>query len=93
MGIYVKGLEKPKTCAECPLVELNEDGDPCCIFTGIVALDLGVQRSCPLVEVETPHGRLIDADELHRAMCWVRYRSIEAVLDEQPTVIEAEVGQ
>ena len=107
MGVYVKGLAKPKTCAECPLVELNEDGDPCCMFTGIVALDLGVQRSCPVVEVKEPHGRLIDADELHRAMyhrafetdgdtmwqsgCWVRYRAIEAVHDEQPTVIEAEV--
>lgn len=61
---------------------------------------------CPLVDVPAPHGRLIDADKLHDEMyhrafetdvdtmwqsgCWVRYRAVEQVHDNAPTVIEAE---
>ena len=60
---------------------------------------------CPLIEIP-PHGRLIDADKLHEATyhrafetdddtmwqsgCWVRYRAIEQVQDNQPTVIPAD---
>ena len=59
-----------------------------------------------VIEVKTPHGRLIDADALHDEMyhrafetdgdtmwqsgCWVRYRAIEQTHDNAPTVIEAE---
>lgn len=62
-------------------------------------------ESCPLVPVPE-HGRLIDADKLHEATyhrafetdddtmwqsgCWVRYRAIEQVQDNQPTVIPAD---
>lgn len=54
-------------------------------------------------------SRLIDADELMRAMyhrafetdgdtmwqsgCWVRYRAIEQVVKEQPTIEERKKGQ
>lgn len=49
-----------------------------------------------LIEVQTPHGRLIDADELLEAMGkavekdrhWVNFF---AIVDEAPTIIEAEV--
>lgn len=59
--ILIKNMEMPKNCCECPLT-YYEDG--ACIFTGIEALSIGIQNDCPLIEVPTPHGRLIDADAL-----------------------------
>ena len=52
----------------------------------------------PLTEIPTPHGRLIDADELLEAMGkavekdrhWVNFF---AIVDEAPTIIEAEVSE
>jgi len=61
-------------------------------------------RTAPLIEIPTPHGRLIDADELmkklerHRDMCG----DIETqfgidmainILRNIPTIIEAEVSE
>ena len=46
---------------------------------------------CPLVEIPTPHGRLIDADELVRIWTGAKfYGSIKPIVDARPTVIEAE---
>ena len=59
-GIYIKGMEMPSNCCECPLT-YYEDGT--CIFTGIEALSIGIQDACPLVPVPD-HGDLIDRDAL-----------------------------
>ncbi len=66
-SVLIKGMEIPKRCFECP----------CCQTVGyftcmLMAKDLrkehGINISrpdwCPLVEIPTPHGRLIDADML-----------------------------
>lgn len=46
---------------------------------------------CPLIEIPTPHGRLIDADELVRIWTGAQfYGSIKPIVDARPTVIEAE---
>lgn len=99
MSILIKGMKMPK---EQPLrIVLNPNGQ--------LFVDHGVHfTEYEAIEVPTPHGRLIDADELHKAMyhrafetdgdtmwqsgCWVRYRAIEQVQDSQPTIIEAEEG-
>lgn len=54
MSIIIKGMDMPKSCNECmseciniPL-ECYPDGD--------------TVPDCPLVEIPTPHGRLIDGD-------------------------------
>ena len=58
-GIYIKGIEMPKSCSVCGLF-----GEYGCPFIGAVgeALTRGERNEdCPLVEVP-PHGRLGDLD-------------------------------
>lgn len=51
---------------------------------------------CPLVEVSTPHGMLIDEDELYREVAkahayeHLSVKRIIAMIRKSPTVIEAE---
>ena len=54
-------------------------------------------KDCPLVEVPAPHGRLIDDFKLLRALIKAFpnqsmnfYDTLERVIDEVPTIIEAE---
>ena len=68
MGVYIKGMEMPKDCAHCSFQgfggRMNER--ILCMLTG--TNDYINQQSkfedCPLIDVPTPHGRLIDADAL-----------------------------
>ena len=69
MSILIKGMEMPKNCADCPL---NYDQMACGVTgTGwwsdsmvLLNFDSAKERlqDCPLIEIPTPHGRLIDAD-------------------------------
>lgn len=100
MSVLIKGFKVPT--GDEPrvfLTHFNDDGTAEMVAVGYP------QKMYSLVEVP-PHGRLIDADKLHKAMChrafetdddimwqsgcWVRYRAIEQVQDSQPTIIEAE---
>ena len=75
MGIYLPNMEMPKDCPMCPLAHYNTLGD----FTGCnitpgkryaMTHDKEYAESstrpawCPLVEVPTPHRRLIEEPEL-----------------------------
>lgn len=70
MSYVVKGYEFPQSCSECWLIypEVGDSGS--CIFTGVYWENEEDRPSksrlseCPLVEIPTPHGRLIDADRL-----------------------------
>ena len=72
MGVYIPGMEMPNDCLECPI---NTEYAMCgyyemCDKTA-KTLESDYDRrpdACPLVEVRTPHGRLIDADVLLRAI-------------------------
>lgn len=65
MSILIKGMDMPKWCDDC---EFMQSGYP--DWCDLTYRDLDVFISsirpnwCPLVEVKTPHGKLIDADEL-----------------------------
>ena len=53
-------------------------------------------KDCPLVEIKTPHGRLIDTDVLARKIVESNYgvdfiNKTTALIIDTPTVIEAEV--
>lgn len=82
MGVYIKNMNKPSKCNECYFnfknyCDLLDDNTP----------SDSIDCRCPLVEVRTPHGRLIDADDYKKLLAddsklWV--------LDHSPTVIEAE---
>ena len=57
-GIYIHGMEMPKSCSRCVLFDEGSNGDPdwCNVMHQVPEYE-----TCPLVPI-TPHGRLIDAD-------------------------------
>lgn len=68
MSILIKGMEMPKNCSLCPC---SCSWDPWTEPTICRALDEEPEISdterlseCPLVELPTPHGDLIDRDYL-----------------------------
>lgn len=83
MGVYIKGVKKPKDCNAC-FLDLYDRQTYC---------RNGEKALCPLIEVKTPHGRLIDADALD-GILGISEEDIyvKATLEEDaPTVIGAEV--
>ena len=100
MTILIKGMEMPKTCADC--WALDDSGDyPYCLITQEqrgYTFRTREQRmgKCPLVEVPTPHGRLIDANAIpfveSEDGCPDDY-AYRYDINELPTVIEAEVEE
>lgn len=67
MSVLIKGMEMPKSCEKCPCKTADAFGGLGCQATGYIPLRKVNQdrpNNCPLVEVPTPHGRLIDADKL-----------------------------
>ena len=80
-SILIKNTEMPKSCDTCFLSRWDFIERFHCPFD-----------ECPLVEVPTPHGRLIDADALdYKLGASDRDIYVRGVLEEDaPTVIEAE---
>lgn len=87
MGVYVKEMKIPRGCGFCPLCS----GVTLRCFATYEGryTNGGYDREpwCPLVEIKSPHGRLIDADAIDTS-----YSDPEVVetLREAPTIIEAE---
>lgn len=115
MSILIRGMEMPASCLSCPH---NEHGtihewELYCGLTGDYighwddkSLNNGHRPDwCPLVEVPTPHGTLIDSDEIIevqmfdemyeewtlKTMSVAEYLAFAA--DMPPTIIEAEEGE
>ena len=102
MGVYIRGMEMPDNCLECPL---ETDYGTCGYYSLFVEAghDSEVWKrrdDCPLVEVP-PHGRLIDADALNdlinksypmtdRVDVHNGYAICQIMIKDLPTVIEAE---
>ena len=69
MSILIK-MEMPKTCVECNFHRYHSLGEYVCVATpllypmNLANYKCGRKDFCPLIEVPTPHGRLIDADAL-----------------------------
>ena len=72
MSILIKGMEMPKSCYGCYFHEVynysGEEKRTCeanwdLQFDDEWAVDFK-HPDCPLIEVPTPHGRLIDADDM-----------------------------
>lgn len=60
---YIVPREKPK-CYNCPFRTLDYCGlliEHDCVTVNVN--EMTVSEYCPLIEIPTPHGRLIDADE------------------------------
>lgn len=60
MGVYIKGMDKVSDCMYC----LFYSHGYCNAKHSRCNSEFGIDADCPLVEVKTPHGRLIDADKL-----------------------------
>ena len=102
-SILIQGMEMPVTCCHCPLMGYYPDrewydsmartGAHICVLTGELIDNTKREEHCPLVPIP-PHGRLIDADELHKGIEWIgwfaeedRYLA-EHLTEDAPTVIE-----
>jgi hypothetical protein len=97
MSAIVKGMEMPKNCMSCPFPAVGVDAYYChCPTQDGKEYDFKyadtIPDTCPLVEISTPHGRLIDADVLKRsAHLDGRVKTcIDTWIDSQEAVIEAE---
>ncbi len=95
MSVLIKGMEMPKDCVSC-----RWHARWGCEITGIVT---NAVQGCPLVDIPTPHGRLIDADALmHEFAEFVRasnnsdfadvptWNDAVSLLGSAPAIIEAE---
>ena len=113
MGVYIKGMEMPTSCP-CKLIGVGYD--LYCSFTSGIPSRMREYRECceketrpnwcPIADVPTPHGRLIDADLLGKILkeraedewnkktapfSWsYAYECLIDTLDIMPTIIEAE---
>lgn len=77
MGVYIKEMDMPKSCADCPMLEGDRMDGLCHAaskwlddderWTWYVYpegdMDDSKPCNCPLVEVKTPHGRFADVSE------------------------------
>lgn len=59
MSVIVKGMEMPQNCIECHV--------RCRLYLNGRKFR---HPDCPLIEIPTPHGRLIDADKLLEKAYW-----------------------
>lgn len=70
MGVYIKGMEMPETCEDCNFHRYHSHYEYVCVATPLfypmnLANSKNIRKDwCPLVEVPTPHGDLIDRDEV-----------------------------
>lgn len=90
MGVYIKGMDMPANCTDCfyrPFVWCNPYQD-----NGLSPSDHR-HRTCPLTEVQEPHGRLVDMDKALEVIALeYGYDGIEDDIEYKvPTVIESEV--
>lgn len=77
MSVFIKSMKMPIDCKTCAFLEWEEKF---CLAharlsaDGFNVLDMNCANiesgsrhpECPLVEVQEPHGRLIDADEFYK---------------------------
>ena len=108
MSLIIKGMSLPKhadvsgekdTAYKCLILAHSDNSVELVIDTAFASpYDNGhnIQRY-PLTEIPTPHGRLIDADELIRCIEHAFgdkdiVKLVTNNIERQPTIIEAEVS-
>lgn len=103
MSILIKGMEMPVACFDCPCMQdlsnIDEEYYICASIEHapeITDKNNGRLPKCPLVEIPTPHGRLIDADEIEKCVHeWydVGEYVFADTIRNADTIIEAEVSE
>ena len=108
MSVLIKGMEMPKNCYQCRMVDSCQylwkpyDLDDYSDLQNMIEEGFTRADNCPLVEVP-PHGRLIDADALLSQYndniwtAWTDYakglRDVVKNIEDAPTIIPAEEGE
>lgn len=97
MSVLIKGMKMPASCAGCYMFlhGLTMDGHPwqeCAVMERELDDPFGCGKPdwCPIVEINGPHGRLIDADELMRMVDDYLDVVWPEDIEEAPTIIEAD---
>ena len=100
MGLYIKGLDMPKSCSECLLadryIDISCQKVYYCMVSDKECVNGSEKRadSCPLIEIPTPHGRLIDGDIVADMLdSMMAHKTLHNAFDEvlnMPTIIESE---
>ena len=85
MGVYIPNITIPPACALCRFGLSNYDGSFYCMVSHEEVDRWKRPNTCPLIEVKTPHGRLIDANDLN-----IRNSTEDEMRELFRTVIEAE---
>lgn len=93
MSVLVRGMEMPKNCDECRFAYRGA-----CIAN--IGREVKVDQICPLVEIPTPHGRLLDADDVFHVLTSYYHHStdfqreaLKEALARVSTIIGAEDGE
>ena len=96
MSVLIKGMEMPKSCEECPLCCDEAFGSYKCYRVKGWGDDNSRAYDCPIVEVPTPHGDLIDSDdvidEINRVtfVSQYDYNTAYNIVEQADAVIKAE---
>lgn len=80
-GIYIKGMEMPTHCIDCPFM-VSRDNDDCILQRDEANENFEnweqMKAGCPLIPVPD-HGRLIDADALYEKFLRLESESMSAL--------------
>lgn len=93
MSIIIKGLNMPKSCGGCEFNYCLEGGSyewwECVILHDDINQFDTRRTDCPLVEIPTPHGRLIDRDDIYIGR-WDIDSDLAEQIQNAPTILEEE---
>ncbi|MBR3587358.1 MAG: hypothetical protein IKO00_15160 [Oscillospiraceae bacterium] len=88
MGVYIKGMEMPRSCFYCPFQ--HKSTTECLLTHKVYNWGLTTPPSdCPLIPVP-PHGRLGDLDALMKLEVVPSDNWVFRAIDNAPTIIPAE---
>ena len=106
MSVIIPGVKIPERCDVCQFLD-GDEGEGVCYAANKWLddeyfawyqyeegdMDLSKPLNCPLIEIPTAHGRLIDADALMESVKTVDYiyrKVFRWLIDHALTIIEAE---
>ena len=102
MSLRINGLDMPKACINCDLRGVAWGNYKCTVSGEIIKNELNRPNDCPLSEIPTPHGKLIDTDAAIARLKYLycdgcgcdcstcQWGAFIKYLDGRPTIIEAE---
>lgn len=87
MSILIKGAILPNSCWDCEADFAYQIG--CELWQDYEEFCERRHPDCPLVEIPTPHGRLIDGDDIYIGR-WDIDSDLAEQIQNAPTILEAE---